>query len=268
MDELKRKLYGSNRLRLELSDFITPEQFCFQAREFSIKSGIPIRKGELEKRLFAGRAEMMSWLPGDMSGFFPGRIFWEAGSAYVDWIYMANRTFSDPFYEDTIRRQIVTPLNLLLGFTSRLESIWSFEGANAVPPAGFIFHVSRCGSTLVSHMLSAVDGHIVLSEPPPVDALLRSHFHDPDMDEDRKIRLIRQMVKIMGQQRQPWERHLFIKFDSWHLTILPLIRKAFPKIPILILSRDPVEVLVSHLKKPVNQYVPLCENIWGMSNIL
>ena len=35
----------------------------------------------------------------------------------------------------------------------------------------FVFHVSRCGSTLVSQMLAAVPQHLVLSEP--VDLLER-----------------------------------------------------------------------------------------------
>ena len=35
-----------------------------------------------------------------------------------------------------------------------------------IDPTGFIFHLARCGSTLVSQMLAALPEHIVLSEAP------------------------------------------------------------------------------------------------------
>lgn len=43
-------------------------------------------------------------------------------------------------------------------------------------------------------------------------------------------------------------RDYFIKADSWHTLALPLFRRAFPTVPWVFLYRDPVEVIVSHLK--------------------
>ena len=40
-------------------------------------------------------------------------------------------------------------------------------------PSGFIFHMSRCGSTVISQMLAALAEHVVVSEAGPIDALAR-----------------------------------------------------------------------------------------------
>ena len=41
-------------------------------------------------------------------------------------------------------------------------------------PSGFVFHESRCGSTLAANMLGGVPGAMVLAEPPPLWAVLLS----------------------------------------------------------------------------------------------
>jgi len=58
------------------------------------------------------------------------------------------------------------------------------------------------------------------------------------------------MVGALGQPRDCSQRRLFVKFDAWSILDLPLIRRAFPEVPWLFLYRDPVEVLVSHSRRP------------------
>jgi hypothetical protein len=58
------------------------------------------------------------------------------------------------------------------------------------------------------------------------------------------------MISALGRSRNSLEKHLFIKFDSWHVAELPLIRRAFPNVPWIFLYRDPVEVMVSHENMP------------------
>src|SRR5947207_1337159 len=40
------------------------------------------------------------------------------------------------------------------------------------PPDGFVFHVGRCGSTLLANMLSASGQHLVIKESSGVNALM------------------------------------------------------------------------------------------------
>ena len=126
----------------------------------------------------------------------------------------------------------------------------------SVPVAGFIFHMSRCGSTLISQMLAASESNVVASEPAPLDAVLRAHIHDPQLPRARQVRWVRGMVAALGQSRAGAERHLFVKLDSWHVHQADLLREAFPHAPFLFLYREPVEVMASHARVPAAWTVP------------
>jgi hypothetical protein len=117
-----------------------------------------------------------------------------------------------------------------------------------VPPSGFIFHVSRCGSTLVTRMLSLLDRVIVLPEPTILGQVC-------SLDEallpaaDRPL-VLQQVVSALGQRRSGNENALVIKLPSSDILHLKLFRSAFPEAPWVFLHRDPVEVLVSVLENP------------------
>lgn len=114
-----------------------------------------------------------------------------------------------------------------------------------VEPAGLIFHMSRCGSTLVSQMLAQSPRHIVVSEAAPIDAAVR-------LGQET---LLRAMAVAYGRRRSGIEQRLFIKLDTWHAIALPLFARAFPDVPWVFLYRDPVEVLVSQAREPGPQLV-------------
>lgn len=118
-------------------------------------------------------------------------------------------------------------------------------------PNGFILHLSRCGSTLVTQMLAAVPQHLVLSEPQLVNDVLRA----PGTDDER-VRRLRLAIAALGRLRSGEERACVLKLDAWATHDLPLLRRAFPATPWLFLSRDPLEVLVSHRRQAGMQMLP------------
>jgi hypothetical protein len=112
-------------------------------------------------------------------------------------------------------------------------------------PAGLIFHMSRCGSTLVSRMLAALPENVVLSEPDPLDQVLRARSRAPDLTDAQLVALLGGMTAALGRRRHAQERDLFIKLEGWHMLQFPLIRRAFPDVPWIFLYRDPLEVMAS-----------------------
>jgi len=113
--------------------------------------------------------------------------------------------------------------------------------------------MSRCGSTLAAQVLSALPQHVVISEAPVLDTLLRGG--DP-ADTDERVAWIRWVVSALGQKRAGRETRCFIKLDCWHVPYLPLLRKAMPDVPWIFLYRDPVEVMASHEAAPALWRVP------------
>ncbi len=181
----------------------------------------------------------------DLAGWTPIRLYREGDRTLVDWCETGPTRFVDPFFHQTIDRVLARPAAALFRRQTPVEVLEALAVTEpGLAPAGFIFHVSRCGSTLVTQMLAASAANRVLSEPGPVDEVLRTGFRAPIVSEDRRLAWIRAVVSALGRS-QGSERRLFVKFDPWHLLTLPLIRQAFPAVPWVLLVRDPLEILVA-----------------------
>jgi hypothetical protein len=117
---------------------------------------------------------------------------------------------------------------------------------------GVVFHESRCGSTLVSNLLVASNpqAHRVYSESnPPIGALQAcTSKKKSKCSVAKQISLLRDVIYLMSRTQAPHETHVFFKIQSIGTHAISLWTQAFPNVPWVFVYRDPVEVLVSHLK--------------------
>ena len=122
------------------------------------------------------------------------------------------------------------------------------------PPAGFVFHMSKCGSTAMSRILDQSTGHLVLKEPTPVHEnlwqYLTENWRHPVVPSEANLRLVRNLLQAMGRVRLPHQESYFVKFRSWSTAFLDVIQQAFPVTPSLFMYREPVQVMASILSKP------------------
>lgn len=195
--------------------------------------------------------------PENFHDWIPIRFYPQANRFLVDWCYIGKERFTDSFFDSTIERRFRKPFNLLFRHQTPVEFLGELNAASpGIAPTGFIFHLSRCGSTLISQMLAALPQNIVLSEPPPIDMILRANFKNPAVTDEQRIMWLKWMMNTFGQKRNAEEKHLFIKFDSWSSLDLSLIKQAFPGVPWIFLYRNPVEVIVSHTRQRGAQMIP------------
>ncbi|MFZ6872270.1 sulfotransferase [Undibacterium sp. Di27W] len=185
-----------------------------------------------------------------MLGWFPVAI--SAEQASVCWRHLGEIRFIESFFLDTLNQQSREQRQLCL--TPLVSLSEQLAGMPCVAPTAFIFHVSRCGSTLLTQMLASLPQCMVMSEPPVMDAFFRYYHAHPDMPD--AIATFRHLISALGQQRHQEESHFFIKFDSWHLAWLPFVREAYPDIPIIFLYREPQAVLASHQRQRGPQMIP------------
>lgn len=174
------------------------------------------------------------------------------------WLNTFNEPFTAPFFDDTISR-CKRMAKQHAPFTPVSEAEMLTEWANdldSIEPTVFIFHISRCGSTLVSQLLATTDAHIVLSEVPFFDNLLRLPHQGTNFDQNAVSGLLKAAIRFYGQKRTGREQHLFIKTDSWHIFFYKQLRALYPNVPFILMYRSPDEVLSSHLKIPGMQAVP------------
>ncbi|HZS47993.1 MAG TPA: sulfotransferase [Blastocatellia bacterium] len=175
----------------------------------------------------------------------------------IDWCYAYDRRFTLPFFKDTVESLLQRPFNVLFRHQTSIEQLTEFcETYPGLRPTGFIFHMSRCGSTLISQMLATSSQNVVISEPEIVDAVFSSNASSRKFSNEQRVELLRCLIGALGQKRFSEEHRYFVKFDNWAVLDLPLIKQAFPDVPRIFLYRDPVPVMVSNLNEIAGKFLP------------
>jgi len=191
-------------------------------------------------------------------GWIPTDIQTMDNEPIVKWLYLDEKPFSEPFFQDTL--QIAKRFELNRAYPNRqttLEQLIEIaQNGESISPTAFIFHVSRCGSTLLSQLLCTDARNIVLSEAPVLDAILRLLYRDGGIAQDTVDQAFLAALRLMGRKRNSAEQHLFIKTDCWHVFFYDTLRRIFPKTPFILLYRRPEEVLRSQQKQRGIQSIP------------
>jgi len=183
----------------------------------------------------------------DLAHWTPVRLDFSGPAPTVDWADLSDERFVDPFFDQTVTRWASGPRARPLVRTG-FGALAALDSEPSLEPAGMIFHLSRCGSTLVSRLLGTLHGVIAVAEPSPLNALLGL---DPDrVDEAWLIQSVRLLVRALGRRRHGDERRLVLKCTSWNIRRRAILAAAFPGTPWIWVQRDPARVIASLLAKP------------------
>jgi len=141
-------------------------------------------------------------------------------------------------YDETDKRVVYIQID---------EFIKRYSGMKIDKKLGFIFHMSRCGSTLATQMLAVNDRFFVLSEPTIINAVL-----DPalEIDQEKRSFLLRAVIQSLVTCSPEMCEQVFVKFRSWNILYLDKILKCFPNVAWMFIHRQGLEVLQSVLEKP------------------
>lgn len=224
----------------ELGKATTMVGFCQYLRRFWRLSDYGDE--ELMAILWAGNRQVLApdfsllcqfWAPAD---YDPKR-------RVLEWMSAAEKPIH-PFYSEHISAVRGQLLSALIKPKTALLPALNLSGlVKQVQPAGFIFHLSRCGSTLVSRSFAGLPKCRVLSESP----LLTQVLLDGSLSDTQRRAALTFCINTQGQLFHP-EQHLLIKWNAWDLQFWPLILSLYPQVPVLLLLRDPVEILASQQK--------------------
>ena len=191
-----------------------------------------------------------------LQNWIPYKLLEEADDAHCQWLYVGNETFTEPFFDSTIAKCKQLPQNShLIKSISHIDvlPIWS-ESIDTLSPTAIIFHISRCGSTLLSQLLGLNPPNTMLSEVPFFDDVLRWNYRKKSVEGNPSI--LQSAINFYGAKRNNQQQHLFIKTDSWHIHFYNQYRQLYPNIPFILLYRRPDEVISSHQKLRGMQSVP------------
>lgn len=191
--------------------------------------------------------------PTELAQWTPIRLTLERPEPVVDWCDLRGIAFREPFFMQTVARWANEPAEggeaLRPVVRTTLSTLEAVDGVGeCLEPSGFIFHMSRCGSTVLSRLFGVVPDTFVISEADPINTFLEA---DPDeLNEAALIACLRLMIRALGRKRFGDERHYVVKFSSWNVRRMALLRAAFPNVPWVFVYRAPTEVISSVLKGP------------------
>lgn len=197
-------------------------------------------------------AELASWTP--------IAIHLDDPTPSIDWADLRDLRFTEPFFDDTVARwtkATPTPRTVNTG----LDALVVLDQASSLDPSGLIFHMSRCGSTLVTRLLQQLPRCVVVSEAATINSVVQADASI--INEDTQARLLRLLIRALGRRRFGDECHYVVKLTSWNVGKLNLFRRAFPAAPLVWLQRDPAEVMASLLARPPEWRVDL--PLWNVA---
>jgi hypothetical protein len=188
--------------------------------------------------------------PAELAQWTPIRLTLERPEPTVDWCDLRGVSFREPFFMQTVARWAnqgadgsVPPRPVIRTALSALEAVDGI--GECLTPSGFIFHMSRCGSTVLSRLFGTVPDTMVISEADPINSFLEA---DPnELNEAALVACLRLMIRALGRKRFGEEAHYVVKFSSWNVRRLAPLLQAFPDVPRIFVYRDPVEVISSVL---------------------
>lgn len=187
------------------------------------------------------------WPP---AGWLPAQSVPSDGAPAFDWLWFGSAPLTLPFFGDHVVRARALPLNSLLRIRTNLAAlIAGAEHEASLPLCGLIYHMSRCGSTLLAQQLAALPEVAVTSEAEPLDAVVQWAMLG-DAPQAGAQQALGAIVAALGRDRGTGAVRHCIKLDAWHALALPLLRGAFPAVNWVHLYREATEVLVSTLEMP------------------
>lgn len=263
LDQLRAWIIADEGLQHRLAPIETREAFAHQASEVVRERGGDLPTAEVFAALQPdplGVDRFDNAPPTDLDwpsvGWLPASVQETTHGSVVDWIHLAGARLTEPFFEDSLRRARGLPFNQLIRRRTPVAVLANTDDGQRRAPDGLVFHMSRCGSTLVARMLAAVEANVVVSEAPPLDSIVQLIRSDFGLGSFSQVQLLRGMISALGREPLGRDGRYVVKLDSWHALALPLFRAAFPDTPWIFLYRDPVEVLVSHKRRRGMQTVP------------
>mmetsp|Transcript_18862 Transcript_18862/g.28680 ORF Transcript_18862/g.28680 Transcript_18862/m.28680 type:complete len:478 (-) Transcript_18862:242-1675(-) len=204
----------------------------------------------------------------------------EAEFCQLDWKSYMDSPTTVPMYRDLInkskhceRDRIVVNLRDIVEKVRIYDSHHDHTETTQILDPNFIFHESRCGSTLLGNILAYSDSDTaettniqrrVYSEAgPPLSALNICGENHDYCSRETSLQVFQDVIYLMGRvpisstsksllsksqsDIETTSNQLFFKMQSIATTSLDKVQEAFPKAPWLFVFRDPEEVMVSQL---------------------
>lgn len=178
------------------------------------------------------------------SGFLPSRA--DLNHGVVELAALARHEFRETWYDEMVATVPDTEL-----VTVDLASFTRAQQAQPTGPLRLIAHVSRCGSTLLSNLLSLRSTTMVVKEPDFVTDVARGIALARTQAERQVLQeLLMSLLQHTSRTAERSGRLAVVKVTSWTVPIVEQALSGAHDITWLLQSRRPDDVVSSNLASP------------------
>ncbi|MEY2926070.1 MAG: hypothetical protein RL367_547, partial [Pseudomonadota bacterium] len=189
LDRLRALVLAGHALQTQLGAISDVNQFVAAATGIAAVHGLAVDPADLAQalrpdplgigRITQARLTRHDW---PEPGWRPTALVQIGAEMAVNWTWFGPDNPVEPFFEDSVWRAQALPLNRMVGHYTPLMALAETLPADAQSdPDGLIFHMSRCGSTLVSQTLAADPQNCVISESTALDTVIRIAAEQTDI---------------------------------------------------------------------------------------
>jgi hypothetical protein len=169
----------------------------------------------------------------------------------VQWLDFGHKALSESFFQwswasikgtGNVSSEVSTGVETLIHAAQRTAPTM---------PSGVIVHMTRCGSTWISNCLKAADNAVVVAEAPVMDQVLSDAF-TPTLsnDESTRQKIVVALSTIFSRYETGNPKKVVFKLGIYGLPAMKTIRLLWPELPIVVVIRNPSEVIASNLNQP------------------
>lgn len=161
----------------------------------------------------------------------------------VEFLDLCGSDYTEPFFSDTIKKVRACNDNVL-NFEASFEDFLRAGNRTLTQPRGFVFHVGRCGSTLLANMLQTSCEYTVLKEPDILSHLLAVQLTATDSSLQIETEHLIEAALRTFAAIQP-KKGLIVKTAAWNIRLANLLLTLAPDANAIFLYRNPVETVTS-----------------------
>lgn len=162
----------------------------------------------------------------------------------------------DPMFRDLVgnsncENPLLFDLKEAVHLIKKADKSSTYENSHTMKPKGFVFHESRCGSTLAANALIAAEptqNRVYSESTPPITALRACGLGGRDCSDGTAAKLFKDVIYVMGRTNDENESNLFFKIQSIGTKYIDVFLEAFPKTPWIFIYRNPIHVMMSQLE--------------------
>lgn len=156
--------------------------------------------------------------------------------------------FDRPFFHLTVEELMESDgAGRLPKISLTFDELRSLVGDTSPQPSGMIFHIGRCGSTLVSRMVGHDRQRLVLREAAPIGGLHRASGGSDLVPTFTIEQAFKDALVCFDQFARSRGQRVIVKHSSWESFTMGRVAEMLPHTPFVFVYRNPVETVESSL---------------------